>query len=324
MRQALVTGANGFIGSALTLRLLKEGVAVRALCRNPARGAHLVGRGAEVIGGDVQDERSLNRAIAGCDVVFHVAAVTGGAAYSYNVNVIGAQNVIRAAYRAGAARFVHVSTIAVYGYEIVGRIDESQPARPSPDDFYMQSKALGEAAIWDFAAKTGLPTTCVRPAMVYGPGSAFWSRALYAVCRRMPAPMVDGGRGNAHPIFIDDLVDLMLCMATHTDAPGQTFHAAPDPAPTWSEFMGGYARMAGNTQTLDIPANALAPFSGLVALAARLGGRAFDLAGTLRFWGHRVTFSMDRARAVLNWQPRTSLEDGLRLTEPWLKSLPDL
>jgi nucleoside-diphosphate-sugar epimerase len=78
--------------------------------------------------------------------------------------------------------------------------------------------------------------------------------------------------------------------------------------------------MVNNTRTLELPVQALTPLSSLVAFGARMRGGSFDLAGTLRFWSHRATFSMDRARNILNWQPKVTLAEGLRLTEPWLKN----
>ncbi len=316
MRRALVTGANGFIGSALTLRLLNDGVAVCAMCRSPQRGRHLAEAGAETVSGDIQDSAALARYAQGCDVVFHVAAVKGSASYSYNVNVLGARQVIEAAHKAGAERFVHVSSVAVYGYLIEGAVDEARPHRPSPHDFYAQSKSLGENAIWAYARRTGLPTVSIRPAFVYGPGSKLWSRTLYEVCRRFGMPLVNGGQGHAHPIFVNDVVDLLVTAAVHPDAPGQTFNAAPDPAPSWADFLGYYARMAGNPRTVNLPAKRLMPLAAVLTALSRLAGDPLDVAGVLRFWGHGATYSMARAREILGWHAQIGLKEGMGLTEP--------
>lgn len=321
MRRALVTGANGFLGSALVMRLLRDGVAVRAMCRSPQKGAHLGESGAEVVGGDVQDAERLVELAQGCDVIFHVAAAATGAARTYNVNVVGTRNVVRAAHQAGTARFVHVSTVAVYGFGVEGRIDESHPQAPSANDFYQQSKALGEAAMWAEARRLGVPASSVRPAFIYGPGSRFWSRQLYDVVARFAAPLIEDGSSHAHPIFVEDVVDLLVTCATHPDAPGGVFHAAPDPAPSWAEYLGHYMRMAERSAVVRLPVNVLSAFGPAAALASRLRGDAFDLAGFLRFMGHRATFSMALAAEQLNWRPRYTLEEGMALTEPWLKGV---
>ncbi len=323
MRKAFVTGANGFIGSALCRRLLQDGIAVRAMCRTPARGQALLEAGAEVVGGDVQESALVHRSAEGCDVVFHVAAaaISRGAGYQYSVNVQGTRNVIHAAHRAGAERFVHVSTVAVYGYRVDGPIDEDHPHRPSRDDFYMQTKSLGERAAWSYAQRTGLPMTAVRPAFVYGPGSGMWSRTMYAICRRYPVPLIDGGCGHAQPIYIDDLVDLLVTLATHPSAPGNAFHAAPDPAPTWREFLGCYAAIAGNRSTISVPLGVLKPVGMAITLLKRLSGSPVDAFGAIQYMANRATYKMTRAADVLGWRPRISLEDGMARTEPWLRSI---
>src|SRR5262249_43822160 len=156
MHKAFVTGANGFIGSALVHRLLSEGVSVRAMCRTPEKGKSLGEAGAEIVVGDVQDARSLGRYVEGCDTVFHLAVVGDGtASFQYNVNVQGTLNVADAAHQAGVERFVHVSSVAVYGVEIDGPIHVSQPPGRNRDYFYGQTKALGENALTAYAARVG-------------------------------------------------------------------------------------------------------------------------------------------------------------------------
>ncbi len=321
MRKAFVTGASGFIGSALTRRLLREGVAVRAMCRTPTKGRLLAEAGADVVIGDIQDSEAVHRYAEGCDIVFHVAAANGGsAAFQHNVNVQGTRHVVHAAHRAGAERYVHVSSVAVYGYDIDGPIDESHVQRPSRHDFYAQTKSLGEQAAWAYAKRSGLPMVSVRPAFVYGPGSVFWSRQLYRICRRYPVPLVGGGRGHAHPIYIDDVVDLLVTVASHPDAPGHAFHAAPDPAPTWHEFIGYYAKMAGNPVTISLPVGPLKPLGLAVTFLTRLAGRPVDAVGMARYMTRRITYGMARAASILGWHPHVSLDEGMSRTEAWLKS----
>ncbi len=325
MHTALVTGANGFIGAALTRRLLESGVAVRALCRSQQKGASLAAAGATVIQGDVQDAASLLRAAEGCDLVFHVAAVGAGSwQQQHSINVQGTRNVTEVAAQVGAQRLVHISSIAVYGYELDGPIDEDYPQRPSPLDAYMVTKAQGEAAVWEVAAKHVLPLAVVRPAFVYGPRSEHWSVNMYNLVRRFfPVPHFNGGGGHAHPIYIDDVVDLLMTAATHPSAPGNAFHAAPDPASTWAEFLGYYARMVNNNRVVNIPLPPKIVFKPLCDMLSRLRGRLMgapnDIYGALTYTTRHATFSMARAKNLLGWEPRISLAEGMALTEAWLK-----
>jgi 2-alkyl-3-oxoalkanoate reductase len=286
------------------------------------RGQKLAEAGAEVVRGDVQDPAILPTCVQGCDVVFHVgAAMNGSAAYQYNVNVQGTRNIVRAAHKGGAERLINVSSIAVYGANIDGPIDEDHVQEPSRDDYYMQSKQLGEKAAWDYMKRTGFPVVSVRPGFIYGPEGGLWSRGLYSIVRRYPMPLIDGGTGHAHPIFIDDLADLLITTATHPAAPGNAFHATPDPAPTWKEFLGYYAQMNDNMRVIDLPSNAIKPIGSIVQRVSRWVGRPIEVTGSLKYMTKNITFCMTRAAEILGWQAKTTLREGMGLTEPWLKSL---
>lgn len=319
IRRAFVTGANGFIGSALTFKLLEQGSEVRALCRDARKGAHLVG--AEVVQGDVQDADRVRALVPGCDVVYHVAAAFNGtAAVHYRANVTGSVNVAQAAHDGGVQRFVHVSSVAVYGLEISGAITEDSPQRPSPRDFYQQSKQIGEAEVWAFARRSGLPVTVVRPSFVYGAGSGFWTRGLYELVRRLP--FVPAFPGMAHPIYIADLVDMMLVQSVHPAAVGQAFNCTPDPAIPWTEFLGSYARMAGKDNAINIPTAALSPFMQPFDLWTRIMGDPQDISGIFRYVASQAVYRMDKARTLLGWSPRVTLSQGMAACEAWLKDDP--
>ncbi len=298
---------------------------MRAVCRDPAKGRFL--EGAEIVPGDVQDADAMQRYAQGCDVVFHVAAVSSGsAAVHYRVNVQGAENVAEAAYAAGASRLVHVSSVAAYGLHVRGDVFESQPQRPSTHEFYQQTKSLGEAAVWRIAQRTGLPTSVVRPAYVYGPRSTLWTTLLLKWCRQLPL-IPDFGAALAHPIYIDDLVDLMLHLATHPAAPGQAFNASADPPVTWNTFLGYYARMADKTRRFPIPVRLLArmvfPPGNVFDQLSRLSGEPSDLGGLLWALAQPCVYRMQKAADLLDWRPRVSLAEGMAAIERWYAQNPE-
>ena len=251
----LVTGATGFLGGALAVRLASEGARVRALARRPERGAFLrsIG-GVEIVQGDITDAGQLRHAFEGSDYVFHVAASTGGAIQKqYRNNVLGTRSVAEAAMQAGVKRLVHVSTIAVYGYQQLGDVTEDTPHNPG-DDPYNITKSQGEHALREVADAHSLPFSIIRPGMIYGPRSNMWTKTLFKLAKRRPTPWVGSGSGSTFPIYIDDVIDMMITLATHPAAVGEAFHCTPDPSPTWREFLGAYSRLAGHQRWLAIPA----------------------------------------------------------------------
>ena len=176
MPKAFITGATGFVGGALLRELLARGWDVRALVRPTSDSRNLEGhsRPFERVDGDLREKAGLKRAVAGCDVVFHVAA-----RYSlwnprpdeiYKDNVDGTRNVLEAAGDAGVGRIVYTSTVGVLRASAEGKLsDESQLSAISDvTGHYKRSKWLAEACARDLAAK-GLPIVIVNPSTPVGP-----------------------------------------------------------------------------------------------------------------------------------------------------------
>ena len=211
MTRALVTGANGFLGSAVVRALLADGTAVRAFARAGSDRRNLVGLDVEIAEGDVTDRGSLATATTGCDAVFHVAADyrlwVADSAPMYRANVEGSVNVLEAAAAAGAARVIYTSSVAVLG---INRdrtpADESTPV--SVDDMvghYKRSKFLAEVAVRKRAQELGFPVVTVNPSTPIGPRDIKPTPTgrilLDAAAGRMPA-FVDTGLNLVH---VDDV-----------------------------------------------------------------------------------------------------------------------
>ena len=170
----LVTGGNGFVGRAVLDRLVAAGRPVRALARSDASAATLAGAGAEPARGDILDPPSLERAMAGAEVVYHVAGVNGfcfpDPAVLYRGNVDGTGNVVRAAAAAGVRRIVHTSSAATIGEEAGTLATEHSPHRGRFLSHYERSKLEAERLAMAEAARLGVELVSVNPASVQGPG----------------------------------------------------------------------------------------------------------------------------------------------------------
>jgi nucleoside-diphosphate-sugar epimerase len=319
-QRVLVTGATGFIGGYVARQLQAAGAHVVALARSSDRGSSLAQSGIECVYGDITDRARMETLLTQSPpgIVMHIAAWLGlppDRRLAEAVNVAATRSLAEISAQAGAARFVFTSSIAVYGPLGSRDVDESTPVRPH-GDHYGDSKVRAEQALWAVSAQTGLPCVVVRPGMVYGPGSPGWTVRMLKIARRGVMPLADGGHGTAHPIFIDDLVDLLLLAASHPAAEGETFNAVDNGPLTFAQFLGGYMAMIPTRRAIRLPGwmfRAAAFVADPFVARYKLRSIAAQLCG-------RGVISNQRARQVLGWQPRVPLPEGLRRSEEWLRA----
>lgn len=319
-KTVLVTGGTGFLGGALTTRLANEGARVRVLARNPHKAKRIETLpGVEIVPGDITNPDQVNEAVRECEVVFHVAASTGGSLeLQRRMNTLGTHHVATAAASAGVMRLVHVSTVSVYGYRQRGDVTEATPANPGHDPYNI-TKAEAEQEVRTIAEAQRMPYSLIRPGQIYGPRSGMWTGMLFKVSRIRPTPWLGDGGGSCFPIYVDDVVDLMLLLAVHPDAVGQAFNCVPDPSPSWREFLGGYARLAGHQHWLGFPYGLVYPFAALISALGRPQTQLKEAANFLRLSQAQVTYKMTKARDVLGWEAKVNLEEGIQRCEPWLR-----
>jgi nucleoside-diphosphate-sugar epimerase len=324
-KTALITGATGFIGGRLAERLVsEEGVCVRALVRNPAKGAPLTNLGIELVPGDITQPETLKVAMHGCQLVFHAAAwVSEGGSKSdvWAVNVGGTQNMVNAALASGIIqRFVHLSSCAVYGSRQEFNITEKTPLRRR-GNLYADSKIESEEVVFKAYREEGLPIVAARASQVYGPGSPQFSIRPVEVIKAGKMVLVDGGRFLCKPVYIDNLIDGLIACAKVDDAVGEAINLTDDQPVPWRDFFGAYGQMLGIESFPSAPY----PLAWLLALfnetKARLQGRRTGLnRAAVKALRSNNSFSNQKARQLLGWQPRFDLEQGLRQTETWLRS----
>ncbi len=228
MSIAAVTGANGFVGSAVVRALLAQGRAVRALVRGGSDMRNLQGLDTQVAQADLTDAQSLVAALDGCAQVYHVAADyrlwVRDPGPMYRANVDGSLNVLEAAARHGLQRMVYTSSVAVLGLNSDGTpADEDTPVHVDRMiGHYKRSKFLAEQAVRRRAAETGFPVVTVNPSTPIGPGDVKPTPTgriiLDAACGRMPA-YVDTGLNLVH---VDDVAVGHL-LAMERGVPGERY-----------------------------------------------------------------------------------------------------
>jgi nucleoside-diphosphate-sugar epimerase len=322
-KHVLVTGATGLIGSAVVHRLLNEHSTLRILTRNPGKAAAVVGPGVEIFKGDIEDRNSLGPATQGCDVVFHFAAVVNDfvprSSY-YRVNVTGTRNLAEAALQSGVERFVHASSVAVYGMKPTGHFCEASPHVRSGDP-YPDTKLEAEDEVRHFAAERGLPAVIVQPTQVYGPGDVHWTLRPYRMIRDGRMILFARGTGLVMPIYLDDIVDGIVAAARHGRA-GETYILAGPAVVTIHDFFGCYARMLGKYRLPSIPlwlAMMIAALSE--GGAAALGRKPMFTRDEVRRIARKATWDGGKAMKELGFTPMVAIDEGMRRVEAWLRTL---
>ncbi len=315
----LVTGATGFLGGVIVRQLSETGATVKALGRRPGRTAYIAGLpNVEVLPGDITDLERMNAIMPGVDVVIHAAAALGGSLqHQSTVNVHGTYNVARAAVGSAVKRFVHVSTISVYGYRNRADVTEQTPVNPGADAYHI-TKAEAEKALIDVSHRHGLAYSIVRPGMIYGPRSTAWTKTLFKLAKRGPIWLGDGS-GSAYPVHVEDVAQMCLVLASHPNAVGQVFNCTPDPSPTWREFLGGYVALAGRRRWFSLPPLLVKPIAPVIALFSSKNAQSKDLSDLVPFLLNHITYKMDKSRDLLGWQPQMSLEDGIASCADYLR-----
>lgn len=320
-RSIFVTGGSGLIGGALVARLIADGDAVVALARSDSGAAKLRAAGAEVVRGRLLDERALAVAMAGCELVFHVAGVnvlcpTDRPAL-FRANVEGVRVAVRAAARAGVRRFVHTSSAATIGEApgTVGR--EDSPHRGWYLSDYERSKTEGERVAMAAATEHRVDLVCVNPSSVQGPGRAGGTgRILLA--------LVDGRlrvfvRTHVSLVDIDDTIAGHLLAAEH-GAAGERYllsgtTLSTDEALALLERVGGMARRPRILPGAVISATG-AVTQTVFGVLGRQPPLCREMARTIRH-GHRYDGSRAAAELGVRYTPA---QDTLRRTIEWAAS----
>jgi len=318
LNSVLVTGAAGFVGSRLVARLRDQGRSVHALIRDAASAPKLESIGARVFRGDVTIPDSLKTATAGCSAVLHCAVGGSDLEQARAINVRGTENVLVAAAHAGCRRVVHVSSVVAQGRAWPPVLTETKPLELVGDP-YAVTKAEAEQTAVRLARETNLELVIVRPTIVYGPGSGRILAELSRVTHeRIKA--LNGGRGHLNMIYVEDLVDGILLALDTPGAAGESFLLSGDPAVSWREYLAHLAAMCGKPPPPSIPmwrAHLEATVARWHFRFTRHPRRIEDTDFSLMHQPSVV--SIEKARRILGFHPRTSLSEGMQKTEAWLR-----
>jgi nucleoside-diphosphate-sugar epimerase len=284
-----VTGASGFIGSALCERLRADGDAVIGIdvAGNPDRRA------------DVADPASTVAALAGADAIVHAAAVVaerGRMEDFIRVNVRGTRNVLDAA---AGRRVVLLGSVAGWGYAFARELAEDSPPRPCGLP-YVDTKGAAET----LALRRG--ATVIRPGDVYGPRSTPWVIRPLEMMRAGRFYLPSPGDGVMTLVFVEDLVDAIARALREPRAAGRGY-TVWDGSPVAARDY--FHQLAGR------------PVRTLPAPILRAAARAFGMGpAAVTFVTRRATYPNARARDELGWRASTTLDEGMARTREWARA----
>jgi len=309
--KTLITGASGFVGSAVLRQLIIAGHSVRALVRTSSDRRNLAGLPVEIVTGDLTDRASLDRALVGCSTLFHVAADyrlwVPHAQEIYETNVTGTRNIMLAAANAGVARIVYTSSVATLGLTSDGSpADEDTPVSlVDMIGHYKRSKFLAEAEVKKLVDEEGLPVVIVNPSTPVGPRDI------------KPTPtgrvIVDAASGRM-PVYVDtglNLVHVDDVAIGHLQALERGMIGERYVLGGWNmtlkEILCELAAITGQRPPrICLPHHLVLPIAYVTEACARLTGRGeprITLVGA-RLAKKKMFFSTDKARRELGYNAR--------------------
>jgi len=311
--RVLVTGATGFVGTALCRRTHQEGWLVRGAVRNISDKERLP-QGVEAAPiGSIGPDTQWESALAGVDIVVHLAARTHVTreiapdplrAFRF-VNVQGTERLARVAAASGVKRFVYLSSVKVNGEGREEPYTELDP--PAPEDPYGISKWETEQLLLRIAAETGMEIVIIRPPLVYGPGvKANFLTLMNIVARGVPLPFATVNNHRSL-IYLDNLVDVIVACSTRPEAAGKTYLVSDATAVSTPELIRQIAL------AFDRPARLFTLSPQLLRFAAKLLNKTSTVDRLLG----SLTVNTSKIRKELGWQPPYTMKDGLRKTAAW-------
>lgn len=311
-----VTGGGGFIGLRFIERALELGAEARALEADAEAASRAREAGAEVVVGDTRRRGDAEALCEGCDLVVHTAAIVGegGSFERYrSVNVDGTETVVRAAAEGSVDRFVHLSSVMVYGFDFPPEVDEEGPLRGEGNP-YCQTKIESERVAESYHGDD-LEVTVVRPGDVYGPGSKPWIVRPLELMKNYLFVLPNGGEGVLDPTYIDNLVDAIALLADRGES--GTFNATDGEAVPARVFFQYHADMLGRSWIPTAPASLLEWMFAAVAAGFRVvGAEPPATPEAIHFLNKPHGYSNEKLLSI-GHEPRVSLDEGMRRTEQW-------
>lgn len=317
MKQVLITGASGFIGNALTRRLLRNGVQVRALLRPDSPIPEWSGK-ADIASGDICDASTLAGIAEGVDTVFHLAGVAHKLSTSQDDKrecldsiVEGTRNILDCAVAAHCRTFVYFSSTKVMGEDTLNCRDETTAS--TPDTPYGFAKLEAEQLVMRRCREADIRSICLRPCLVYGPEVKGNLRKMIGAIDRGFFPPISDTNNRRSMVHVNNLIEAALLAGDHPSATDRCYIVADAKPYSTREIYELMIRALGrNTPKINIP-------PGTIRLLGKLGD-LISAASRKRFYFDSASasrlldsswYSSKRISLELGYRPRLTFEDAV-------------
>jgi predicted dehydrogenase/nucleoside-diphosphate-sugar epimerase len=317
-----VTGATGFLGSHLIEALVEQGTAIRALVRPTSRVTGLNSLGIDWVDGGMSDVKRLKEAMDGCDIVVHCAAATSGSWADYlEATVRGTERILAASEAVGVKKLVYISSLSVYAMATVKRhqvIIEDFPIEPYPEKvgLYARAKIEAEKLVLRCMQEKRVPIAILRPGLIYGPRGTIFSPAVGYNLKNRVFVTIGPGKNPLPFVYVGNVVDAIWLAATRTQAIGGIYNIVDDEQITQEEYIREFAKgTGGNGLTVHMPFSVVYLASAMLEAQAAITNRTPFLTRYRLVCATRIVrYDTSRAKAELHWQPKVSLQEGLKRT----------
>jgi nucleoside-diphosphate-sugar epimerase len=324
--KALVTGATGFLGGALTRRVKNMNWDVTALGRNASKLDELEAQGVKTEQIDLKDKAGLDEACKDQQIVFHCAAFPspwGNYEKFYQANVIGTRNVVHACHVNKVKRLVYVSTPSIYfDYNSRLNVKETDPL-PEPVSNYAATKLLAEEEI-DKAFASGLATITIRPRALFGPGDTVIFPRLIPRLQSGRLPILGDGENIVDLTYIENVVDaLLLCAASGSKTLGKKYNISNgEPVKIWRlvERICDELDLPHPKRKISLPVAAAAAATLEVLYGVLPTQPEPPLTRiSVSMLANNTTLDISAAKKELGYTPKVSVDEGFDLFMKWWK-----
>jgi len=317
-----ITGATGFLGSHLVERLLSDNFNVNILARDPKKAEKFTSRVNKVIIGDIADKHKAAELCKDADYVIHLVSnfrTASGPPESYQkINVEGTKAVIDAAIEAGVKRFIHCSTIGVHGSVKSTPANEQSPY--APGDLYQETKLEAQQYVESLINKSDMEIVIVRPCSMYGPGDMRMLK-MFKMLAKKTFLMIGPCMENFHAVYIDDIVDGFMLTLKKPGISGETFLIGGDRYLPLKDYVKVVADAVGAPMPwLKFPYWLF--FNAAIVIEAICVPLRIEPPlhrRRVRFYKNNRAFDIQKAKNILGYSPKISLEEGMKRTVAWYK-----